>query len=68
MMAERKLPVGRILTGDCIELMKGFPDASVDLLLPIHHNLQLGGELSAQQHRGRRSRRSVGLAWRVRGL
>jgi len=44
--ARPKLPVGRILTGDCIDLMRGFPDASVDLVFADPpYNLQLGGDL-----------------------
>ncbi|MBM9593460.1 site-specific DNA-methyltransferase [Rhodobacteraceae bacterium MCCB 386] len=40
------LPVGRILEGDCIEAMRGLPDASVDLIFADPpYNLQLKGEL-----------------------
>lgn len=40
------LPVNRILTGDCIELMNGLPAGSVDLVFADPpYNLQLGGEL-----------------------
>jgi modification methylase len=41
------LPVGRILTGDCIEAMRSLPSASVDLVFADPpYNLQLGGDLS----------------------
>src|SRR3546814_16908975 len=41
-----RLPVGRILIGDCIEELRGLPDRSVDLVFADPpYNLQLGGEL-----------------------
>jgi modification methylase len=44
-MAER-LPTNRILAGDCVEVMAGLPDASVDLIFADPpYNLQLRGEL-----------------------
>jgi len=40
------LPIGRILDGDCIEVMRGLPAASVDLIFADPpYNLQLRGEL-----------------------
>ena len=42
-----KLPLGRILPGDCVEAMRSLPDASVDLVFADPpYNLQLGGELN----------------------
>ena len=36
----------RVLVGDCIELMNGLPEASVDMVFADPpYNLQLGGEL-----------------------
>jgi len=44
--ADAPLPVGRILMGDCIQLMRSLPDACVDLVFADPpYNLQLGGEL-----------------------
>ena len=41
------LPLGRILSGDCIEAMRSLPSASVDLVFADPpYNLQLGGELN----------------------
>jgi modification methylase len=41
------LPLGRILDGDCVEAMRGLPDASIDLVFADPpYNLQLGGDLS----------------------
>jgi modification methylase len=41
------LPLNRILQGDCIEAMRGLPDASVDLVFADPpYNLQLGGDLN----------------------
>ena len=41
------LPLGRILTGDCVEAMRALPTASVDLVFADPpYNLQLGGELN----------------------
>ncbi len=45
-VGETKLPVGRILTGDCVDMLRTLPDASVDLVFADPpYNLQLGGEL-----------------------
>jgi len=45
--------VNRILVGDCVELMNGLPEASVDMVFADPpYNLQLGGEL----HRPNNSR------------
>ncbi len=42
-----KLPLGRILDGDCIEAMRSLPDASIDMIFADPpYNLQLGGDLS----------------------
>ena len=36
----------RVLVGDCIELMRGLPEASVDMVFADPpYNLQLGGDL-----------------------
>ncbi len=41
------LPVGQILTGDCIEAMRSLPDNSVDCVFADPpYNLQLGGDLN----------------------
>ena len=41
------LPLGQILTGDCIAAMRSLPSASVDLVFADPpYNLQLGGDLS----------------------
>ena len=41
------LPLGQILTGDCIESMRTLPTASVDMVFADPpYNLQLGGDLS----------------------
>jgi len=41
------LPLGQILSGDCIEAMRSLPSASVDLVFADPpYNLQLGGDLS----------------------
>src|SRR3546814_15786886 len=43
----RDLPLGQILSGDCIEAMRSLPDASVDLVFADPpYNLQLGGDLN----------------------
>ena len=43
---ERALPLDAILHGDCVEVMKGLPDNSVDLVFADPpYNLQLGGDL-----------------------
>ena len=40
------LPLGQILTGDCVAAMRSLPDASVDLVFADPpYNLQLGGDL-----------------------
>ena len=45
--ARADLPLGRILSGDCIEAMRSLPDASVDLVFADPpYNLQLGGDLN----------------------
>ncbi|MEO0033916.1 MAG: hypothetical protein RIS94_3674, partial [Pseudomonadota bacterium] len=41
------LPVNRILRGDCIEMMRTLPDASIDMIFADPpYNLQLGGDLA----------------------
>ena len=41
----------RVLVGDCIELMRGLPEASVDMVFADPpYNLQLGGELLRPDH------------------
>ncbi len=41
-----ELPLNRILQGDCVEAMRGLPDACVDLVFADPpYNLQLGGDL-----------------------
>ena len=41
------LPVNRILRGDCIEMMRSLPDASIDMIFADPpYNLQLGGDLA----------------------
>ena len=43
---KRTLPLNQILDGDCIEIMKGLPAASVDLIFADPpYNLQLKGDL-----------------------
>jgi modification methylase len=45
--ARAELPLGRILTGDCVEAMRSLPDSSVDLVFADPpYNLQLGGDLN----------------------
>ena len=42
----KKLPLNQILPGDCIEVMNGLPEASVDLIFADPpYNLQLKGDL-----------------------
>ena len=55
------LPVNQILAGDCVEVMRGLPEASVDLVFADPpYNLQLRGEL----HRPDNSRvDAVNDAW-----
>ncbi len=44
---ESALPLGEIIEGDCIEIMKGLPDGSIDMIFADPpYNLQLGGELT----------------------
>ena len=44
--AERTLPLDQILAGDCIEIMNGLPEGSVDLIFADPpYNLQLKGDL-----------------------
>ena len=41
------LPIGQILSGDCVEAMRSLPSASVDMVFADPpYNLQLGGDLS----------------------
>ena len=41
------LPLGQILSGDCVAAMRSLPDASVDLIFADPpYNLQLGGDLN----------------------
>ena len=41
------LPLGQILSGDCVEAMRSLPSASVDMVFADPpYNLQLGGDLS----------------------
>ncbi len=41
------LPVNRILKGDCIDIMRTLPDASIDMIFADPpYNLQLGGDLA----------------------
>lgn len=41
------LPLGQIISGDCIEAMRSIPDASVDMVFADPpYNLQLGGDLA----------------------
>jgi modification methylase len=44
---ELALPLGQILSGDCIEAMRSLPSASVDMVFADPpYNLQLGGDLN----------------------
>jgi modification methylase len=44
--AAKELPLDQILRGDCVEAMRGLPDACVDLIFADPpYNLQLGGDL-----------------------
>jgi modification methylase len=44
---QRALPLGQILSGDCVEAMRSLPSASVDMVFADPpYNLQLGGDLS----------------------
>jgi modification methylase len=41
-----KLPIDKVLRGDCIEVLRSLPDASVDMVFADPpYNLQLGGDL-----------------------
>ena len=43
----RALPLGQILSGDCVEAMRSLPSASVDMVFADPpYNLQLGGDLN----------------------
>jgi modification methylase len=45
--ARQELPLGQILTGDCIEAMRSLPGASIDMIFADPpYNLQLGGDLA----------------------
>jgi len=45
--ARAALPLGQILPGDCVEAMRGLPEASVDMIFADPpYNLQLGGDLN----------------------
>ena len=45
--ARAQLPLGQILSGDCVAAMRGLPDASVHLIFADPpYNLQLGGDLN----------------------
>ena len=42
-----ELPLGQILSGDCVEAMRSLPDNSIDLVFADPpYNLQLGGDLN----------------------
>lgn len=44
---QRALPLGQILSGDCVEAMRSLPSASVDMVFADPpYNLQLGGDLN----------------------
>ncbi len=46
-VAKADLPLGQILSGDCIEAMRSLPDNCVDLIFADPpYNLQLGGDLN----------------------
>ena len=46
-VAKEDLPLGQILSGDCVEALRTLPDASVDLVFADPpYNLQLGGDLN----------------------
>ena len=47
MSPPQDLPLGQILSGDCIEAMRGLPSASIDMIFADPpYNLQLGGDLA----------------------
>ena len=44
---DAELPLGKILSGDCVDAMRTLPDASIDLVFADPpYNLQLGGDLN----------------------
>jgi len=46
-VAKADLPLGKILSGDCVEAMRSLPDNSVDCVFADPpYNLQLGGDLN----------------------
>ena len=46
MTEKQKLPLDKILKGDCIELMNALPENSVDMIFADPpYNMQLSGEL-----------------------
>ena len=61
MKPQHELPLGQVVVGDCVDVMNGLPEASVDLIFADPpYNLQLGGEL----HRPNNSRvDGVDAAW-----
>jgi modification methylase len=65
-----ELPLNTILDGDCIEVMNGLPEASVDLIFADPpYNLQLKGTLHRPNNsRGRRLRRPLGPVRQLRDL
>ena len=60
----------RVLVGDCIELMHGLPEGSVDMVFADPpYNLQLGGELLRPDNsQGRCRRRRLGQVRQLRAL
>ncbi len=45
-MAERRLPLGQVLQGDCVELLRALPESSIDLVFADPpYNLQLSRDL-----------------------
>jgi modification methylase len=65
-----ELPLNTILDGDCIEVMRGLPEASVDLIFADPpYNLQLKGDAAPPDNsRGRRLRRRMGPVRQLRDL
>ena len=56
--ARNDLPLDAILAGDCVEVMRALPEASVDLIFADPpYNLQLKGELHRPDNSPRRRRR-----------
>ena len=46
-VTSHELPLGQILSGDCIEAMRSLPSASIDMIFADPpYNLQLGGDLA----------------------